>query len=380
MNPLNPTSRSRRGLRASATALATLALAVVTMLPLTRHSRAADATSGPGSAARPTSPDPFALNRRLGRGVNVIGYDPLWKDRTRARFKAEYFKTIRDGGFDHVRINLHPFRDAKPGEGHGDHPVSDAYLQTLDWAVDQALAAGLLVVLDFHEFQVMSDDPGGNHDRFLAAWRQIAERCKDRPQTVLFEALNEPHGKLTPQLWNQYLRDALAVIRKSNPSRTVVIGPGFWNGVDHLRELELPDDDRNLIVTVHYYSPMSFTHQGASWTNQKDKVGIPWDGTPEEREALNRDLDKAQTWAKAHDRPVYLGEFGAYDKADMTARARYAEAVARGAEQRGWSWAWWQFEGDFVLYDIKANHWVQPIHDALIPPKSQAQAPETPGR
>ncbi len=27
----------------------------------------------------------------------------------------------------------------------------------------------------------------------------------------------------------------------------------FWNSIDHLSELELPDADRNLIVTVHYH-------------------------------------------------------------------------------------------------------------------------------
>jgi endoglucanase len=326
-------------------------------------------------ATQPAASDAFEQNRRLGRGINIIGYDPLWKDRTKARFKAEHFKIIRDGGFVHVRINLHPFRDAKPGEGQGEHPISDTYLQTIDWAVDEALAAGLRVVLDFHEFKLMSDDPQTNHDRYLAAWAQIAEHCKGRPDSVVFEALNEPHGKLTPQLWNQYLREALAVIRKTNPTRIVIVGPGFSNGIDHLAELDLPADDRNLIITVHYYRPMTFTHQGAPFTKQKYKMGVPWDGAPQDRQALAADLDKAQAWAKANDRPLYLGEFGAYDKAEMSARARYADAVARGAEERGWSWAWWQLDGDFVAYDIRAGHWVQPIHDALIPPSGVPPAP-----
>ena len=26
----------------------------------------------------PGGPDPQGLNQRLGRGVNIIGYDPLW--------------------------------------------------------------------------------------------------------------------------------------------------------------------------------------------------------------------------------------------------------------------------------------------------------------
>lgn len=38
------------------------------------------------------------------------------KDRSRARFKDEHFRLIREAGFQHVRINIHPLRDARPGE------------------------------------------------------------------------------------------------------------------------------------------------------------------------------------------------------------------------------------------------------------------------
>ena len=62
-----------------------------------------------------------------------------------------------------------------------------------------------------------------------------------------------------------------------------------------------------------------------------------------------------------------LGEFGAYDKAEMPSRVRYVGFVAREAEKRGWSWAYWQFDNDFILYDVPAKHWIEPIRDALIP-------------
>jgi endoglucanase len=77
---------------------------------------------------------------------------------------------------------------------------------------------------------------------------------------VIFEILNEPNGQLTPDLWNQFLREALGVIRRTNPSRTVVIGPGQYNAIDQLDRLKLPEEDRRIIVTIHYYKPMEFTH------------------------------------------------------------------------------------------------------------------------
>ncbi len=303
-------------------------------------------------------------NLRLGRGINILGYDPIWKSRAEGRFQNKHFKEIRDAGFDHVRINLHPFRDADPNGR-----LSNAYWDTLDWAIQQALNNKLAVVLDVHEFLEMAKDPASKKSRFLAVWRQIAERYKNAPREVAFELLNEPNGQLTARLWNQYLREALAVVRKTNPTRTVIVGPGHWNSIDYLDDLDLPTNDRNLIVTVHYYNPFEFTHQGTPWTNQKDTSGVVWTGSEEERRAVARDFNRAQSWAKEHGRPIYLGEFGAYDKADMPSRTRYLDFVARQAEKRGWSWAYWQFDSDFTAYDMANQRWIAPILHALIPSK-----------
>jgi endoglucanase len=310
-------------------------------------------------------PDAFTQNKRLGRGVNVIGYDPLWRDRARARFREEFFPMIRKAGFQHVRINLHPFRDnpGEKGEGAGLRPE---YLETLDWAVDRALAAGLLVILDFHEFTAIGKDPEALKARYMACWEMIAQREKERPPEVLFELLNEPNSAMTPELWNQWSREALAIVRRSNPKRTVIIGPGQWNNIAALEKLDLPADDPNIIVTIHYYSPFDFTHQGASWAGKGDKVGVHW-GSEADREAIRKDFDKAQKWAAEHKRPIYLGEFGVYDRAPQEDRVAWLSFVTREAESRGWSWGYWQFDGDFIVYDIPNNRWVEHILKAIIP-------------
>jgi len=87
-------------------------------------------------------------NERLGRGVNIIGWDALWRDRARGNFKDEHFKLIHEAGFSHVRINLHPLRDGKPD---AQDKLRPEFFSTLDWAVDQALANKLLVILDYHD-------------------------------------------------------------------------------------------------------------------------------------------------------------------------------------------------------------------------------------
>ena len=314
--------------------------------------------------------DGFQQTQRLGRGVNILGWDALWRDRASGDFKDEHFKLIREAGFSHVRINLHPLRDGRP-DAQG--KLRNEFFATLDWAVDQALANGLLVILDYHDDLAISPDPAGKKSEFLASWAAIAGHCQGRPPEVLFELLNEPAPKFTHESWSDYWHQALAIIRKSNPARTVVIGPDSWNSFTQLDSLHLPEEDQNLIVTFHYYDPFQFTHQGTPWTGQRDKTGVVWQGSETERQAIEQDFDKVLAWARQQNRPIYLGEFGAYEKGDMDSRARWTAFVARQAEKRGWSWAYWQFAGDFVLFDMASQTWVRPIRQALIPPKTTPQ-------
>ena len=309
----------------------------------------------------------FDQNVRLGRGVNIIGYDAaLWKNYTQGRFKEKYFKMIKEGGFSTIRVNIHPFKHMDSS-----YKINPKWLETLDWVVKKGLEAKLMIILDLHEFNAMADDPIAKKEMFMSVWRQLAPRYKDQPNDVVFEILNEPNRKLSVALWNQYLVDAIKLIRKSNPNRTIIIGPGNWNGIESLSTLVLPKNDRNIIVTVHFYHPMSFTHQGAPWSKEnKDLSGITWNGTQEEKELIETRLKVAADWSKANDRPILLGEFGSYDKADMLSRARYTAFVARTAERLGFSWAYWQFDSDFIVYDIDKDAWVQPIKKALLPPKS----------
>jgi endoglucanase len=315
-----------------------------------------------GNAAAADRVDPFEQVKQMQRGVNIIGYDPIWKNFEKARFKEKHYKLIREGGFQTVRINLHAF-------SHMDQKgqLKSNWLKTLDWAVKGAIENNLMVILDLHNFTDIAKNPAAYKTRFLAFWQQIAPRFKDASPSLMFEILNEPNTGLTPLLWNEYLREALAIIRETNPTRNVIIGPAFWNGIDHLAELELPREDRNIIVTVHYYHPMAFTHQGAPWAKEHVHLsGVQW-GTDAEKQKVVEDFSKVNDWATAQQRPILLGEFGAYEKADMDSRAKYTAHLAHTAESFGWAWTYWQFDSDFIVYNIDKDRWVEPIWKALIP-------------
>jgi aryl-phospho-beta-D-glucosidase BglC (GH1 family) len=304
-----------------------------------------------------------AALQRLGRGVNVLGYDPIWSEPAKGRFRMQLFERIRTGGFQHVRINLHAFAHLDK-----ENRLDPGWLITLDAVIEAATRAGLLVILDEHDFQFCGKTPDTCRVKLLAVWEQLSIRYKDAPDSVLFEILNEPSEKLTPELWNALLVEGLAVIRRTNPARPVIIGPGQYSNIRALGTLVLPADDANIIATVHYYDPFRFTHQGTTWTNpsRENDIGIPW-GTAEERERVERDIAGIAAWSRDHGRPVLLGEFGAFDKADMASRVAWTSTVARAAETNGLPWSYWQFEGTFGVFDIQADAWVEPIHRALVP-------------
>lgn len=319
------------------------------------------------SVAQENPADKFAFeqNKRLGRGVNIIGYDPIWKNASKARMSEKHFKLIKEAGFDNVRIVIMPFKFSMKD---ANFTIDPTFYTTLDWTIEQALKNKLMAIVDFHEHGAMQKDPIGLKPMFLSMWKQIAEHCKNYSNDVLFEIANEPNMK--PEIWNDLHQAAYQIIRESNPDRTLLIGPINGNQIMFLKDLVLPENDRNIIVPIHYYSPIQFTHQGAPWSAKtKDLSGITWTNTEKEEKDVNADFDTAQEWSKKHHRPLTLGEFGAYEKADMASRVRWTNYIARQAEVRNWSWSYWQFDSDFIVYDIDKDEWVTSILNALIPVK-----------
>ena len=101
----------------------------------------------------------------------------------------------------------------------------------------------------------------------------------------------------------------------------------------------------------------------------KDLSGIQWAESDSAKQAVQTDFDVAQQWSISHNRPITLGEFGAYEKADMPSRVKWTNYVARQAEARKWSWSYWQFDKDFILFDMDKDEWKWDILNALIPKK-----------
>ena len=311
--------------------------------------------------------DIFELNQKLGKGMNMGNmFEAPAEGEWGNPFRNDYFQKIKEIGFDHVRI---PIRWDTPARTQMTPPysINPVFFARIKEVVDLALEQDLLVIINMHHHDALFQNPAQNKDRFLAQWIQIAEFFKDYPEVLLFEVMNEPHNQLTPELWNEYFAEALIEIRKTNPNRAVLMGTALFGGVAGIFQLDPPEDD-NIIVTVHYYNPFTFTHQGAEWVGDQSQnwLGTEWLDLQFERDAIEQEMASLISFSTERNIPIHMGEFGAYSRADMESRVRWTTFVARYLESIGFSWAYWEWSAGFGIFNPQNNQYNQPLVDALL--------------
>jgi endoglucanase len=332
----------------------------------------------------------FLRGANLGNGLEAPpGQD--WG----VHYTPDDLRHIRAEGFDHARIPVgwHHYTGRGP-----EFRIKPAFFARVDELVNAGLEQGLGVIINIHHFDDFTTDPKGQTPKFLAIWEQIAAHYARAPEGLAFELLNEPKDAATTEVINPIFAKAIGGIHKTDPNRIIFVGPGRWNGVGELDRLRLPDRDTTLIVTVHNYDPFYFTHQGATWSGPDTKVtGIVFPGPPSTRlvpdpalrlnkwvvdwieqyntrptatnpcapRVIQAAIDKAKEWSEYYGRPVHLGEFGCFTKADPVSRANYYRAFREAAEQVGIGWALWDWKAGFRYWDDQAGRPEPGMHEAL---------------
>jgi len=304
--------------------------------------------------------------QQLGRGINLGNMfeapsETAWGN----PFKETYIAQIADLGFQHIRVPIR-WDVAERTQLTPPYTVNPQFLARIKSVVDLAISKHLYVIINLHHHDELFTNPAAAKARFISQWQQISTYFKGYDNHLYFEVLNEPHDALTPALWNSYFAEALAEIRKTNPSRKVLLGTASYGGTTGVRDLD-PPNDPNLVLSVHYYNPFNFTHQGADWVGNKDKyIGTQWEDLTWERNQVIADFEYAIQWAKQKNMPLHVGEFGTYEFADMESRAKWATFIARWLESQGASWAYWEYSAGFGIYDPIKNTFKTPLVDALL--------------
>lgn len=325
----------------------------------------------PSTQCKSVSAETCTVAQELGRGVNMgnmleapregdwgVRLEPAYID-----LAASVFKTVRI-----------PIRWSNHAAATADATLDPIFAARVDQVVDAALAKGLYVIIDVHHYSQLFGDPLQYKEfsvapevvdiRLVNIWRQVAQRYSTRSPKLIFELLNEPHGRMNSTAWNLLMPQVLAAVRQSNPTRTVVVASTYWSAVRDIALLAMPPQDRNLIMTFHTYDPMAFTHQGLSWMPQFPAGVACCDAV--QKKAITDVLDKARQWSVSSGYPVYIGEFGSDDKADMASRETYTRFVRDEAEKRGIPWTFWEFASSFGMYDPVAKTWREPLRRALL--------------
>jgi hypothetical protein len=287
---------------------------------------------------------------------------------------------LKNAGFTSVRIALAPqyllpHFARQPGR-------IDRNLTRLDAGIDLFLDAGMAVMLDLQADTSYLDyylsTPEAPQE-LIDTWRMLAARYANRnPDLLFFEIMNEPDSRFTQSAWDEEQKKVLAAIREVAPEHTVLLAPANWSGLDAMLQMT-PYSDPNVIYVMHYYSPSTFTAQGADWTSPHEIAklrNVPWPAFLPELEGLIRDetddgarrlleqyrredwdagridwdIGLAAAWAKRWNVRVVVNEFGGYKPfSPPDSRARWLHDVRTALDHYELAWAMWDYGAGFDL-------------------------------
>lgn len=307
----------------------------------------------------------------IRRGTNIAHW--LSQSDRRGQERAAFFKKddvawIDSAGFDHIRM---PIDEEQMWDENGNRETEAFALLNnfLDWSNEY----GLRVVLDLHilrshhfnaEEKPLWTDPA-EQDKFIELWKDLSAAVNKWPNGMLaYEFMNEPVADDAEE-WNRLLARVADSIRSWEPERTLVIGSNRWQSATTFDQLKVPANDRNIILSFHFYEPFHLTHYQASWTDLRDFEGeISYPGqivvngtTPEEQrvytiDTLEKMMQKPLKLADSLDLPLYCGEFGIINKVPDSLRVKWYRDVVAIFDKHNVAYANWNYKaGSFGIVD-----------------------------
>ncbi len=278
------------------------------------------------------------------------------------KIDAADFKRIAAAGFKTIRL---PVRWASRAGAAPPYTIDPRFMKRVKQVVADARRANLNIILNSHHFDDLHKDPSdANIARLAGIWTQVASAFADQPEARMwFEIENEPHDKFNATNLLKVLSPALAEIRKTNPTRAVIIGGEFWSGINSLKTLKLPDDP-NIVPTFHYYDPFDFTHQGATWVDPVPPAGRTY-GTADDAKRMVDGVQKVRDYIAKTGKTPFMGEFGANGPIPPTQRVKYQKAVRVAFDELGIGMCAWGYTNTFPLWDNAKKKWVPGMRDAM---------------
>ena len=229
-------------------------------------------------------------NFRIKRGTNLshwLSQSEARGEMRRLHIQEDDFERLEQLGFDFVRI---PIDEVQFWDEQG-NKLQEAW-DLLTNALDLARKHNLRAIVDLHIIRshyfnaVNEGDKSANtlftsekaQQDLINLWYQLSDVLKGYSNDwVAYEFMNEPVAEEHEQ-WNQLVAKVHKALREREPQRTLVVGSNRWQGFETMKYLKVPEGDKNIVLSFHYYNPMILTHYGAWWTpigQYKGKVHYP---------------------------------------------------------------------------------------------------------
>lgn len=268
----------------------------------------------------------MAIN--IGNTLEAIGGETAWGA---AKINADYIRSIRESGFDAVRLPVAWYN-------HSDKntlKIDESWMNRVDEVVQLCIANGLYVFMNIHWdegwMELNIDSYSSDVDRIQRElWTQIADRFKDYDKHLVFCGANEAgqDTQASADALKAYMQTFIDVVRASgsnNANRVLVVqSPG--TDIDRAVKYcagNLPKDkvaDR-MMLEVHCYDPSDFTimqNDGEWGANSKVRyfwgqdyhTGTDRDCTWGEENHIDTQMQKLKTNFVDKGIPVIIGEFG----------------------------------------------------------------------
>lgn len=284
----------------------------------------------------------------------------------------EMIKDVKYCGFNAVRIPV------TWGEHMDGNVIQKEWLDRVQEVVDYVYNNDMFVILNMHHDDYIwfnpTDSEYQNDSRKLCAiWEQVAERFKDYDDRLLFEGMNEPRtidSKLewtggTPEeraVINKYEQDFINTVRASggnNSERTLIITSYAASAETAAIDDVIIPDDKNIIVSVHYYAPWKFSE------------GIDSNFTDEGKAELDNKFAELKEKFIDKGTPVIIGEFGCVNATDNAKRAEYYQYYISSAKANGIKCFVWDNgkssgESSFGIFNRGNLSWNEEILNGII--------------
>lgn len=276
-------------------------------------------------------------------------------------FRQQDMATIRAAGFDTVRI---PVKWSAHAGTAPPYTIDPRFRARVDQILGWAVSAGLNVIINVHHYDELYEDPNQHEPRLEAIWAQLATWYRNAPPGVMFEIINEPRDAFSGQRVNDTQNRILATIRRTNPTRTVILAGDEWGGLGGMDNLRLPQDPF-VVATVHYYGPFEFTHQGATWLGDRaPPSGRTWP-QPGDMRQLQSDVASVARWREELGVQVLLGEYGVDSAVPMLQRAAWTRDVTAALDAADIPWCYFNYAASFGIYETGREAWMGPLIQAL---------------